>query len=476
MNYNSPDVYVQDVKAGSQSIAQASSSVGAMFGVTRNGLVGEMQLVSSFTEFLNLYANGLDTGFMENSDLAYAVHGFFTNGGTQLYIGRVVSKTATTAQVTTESGITAVASSAGAWGDEITIKIAKNEDWTESNPLFDVTVAVGSSDSVTIKEVTLETIALSVLTDKKASKWLKEFTLDKDLYTAVKEETIKLTGGSDGIADLVDSDFTDSLELLSTLDDVTLVAIPGQTSLVVNDALMAYCDNHNLFPILDMPMGSTTKATKDYRKSISAKGGCLAYPWGKMNDPLTNTLRTVPACGHVMGVYARIIKERGVHKAPAGTEAVVRGFVAMERPLTKADLEVLNPVGVVCIMSRPNAGIVIWGARALTSDTTMRYVSDVLLNYNIKRSLYTGTQFAVFEPNTETLWSSVTATCNSFLESLRLQGALKGTKETAYYVTCNATNNTDDSINEGILNIEIGYAPAKPAEFVVIKLAHSMES
>lgn len=472
--YNSPGVYIQDIKSGSQSIVQASSSIGCLLGATRSGLLGEAQLVSSFTEFLNLYANGLDTGFMSNSALAYAVHGFFTNGGQQVYIGRVASSTAKKATKTSTAGITATALYEGAWGNEITITIAKSADWEESNPIFDVTVSVGSSDSTTVSEVTLATMADSVLSNSKIKNWLGVFSLATS-YEAITAESFTLTAGADGVDDLVDNDYIKALNMMDILDDVTLVGIPAQTSTVVNDAIMSYCDNNDLFPILDMPMGSTVKETKEYRKSISAKGGCLAFPWGKMNDPLTNTLKTVPTCGHVMGVYSRTIEERGVHKAPAGTDAVVRGFVEMETPLTNNDVAVLNPVGVVCIMSRPNAGIVIWGARALTSDSSMRYVSDVLINYNIKRSLYNGTQYAVFEPNDETLWSSVNATCKAFLESLRAQGSLKGTADEAYYVTIDSSNNTDDTINNGFLNIEIGYAPVKPAEFVVIKLAHSIE-
>ena len=128
-------------------------------------------------------------------------------------------------------------------------------------------------------------------------------------------------------------------------------------------------------------------------------------------------------------------------------------------------------------MSRPNAGIVVWGARSLNnSDSTMRYVTDGLLNLSIKKSLYNGTQFAVFEPNNEALWTKVESTCNAFLETLRQSGALKGSAEEAYYVTVNDTNNTDATIAEGQLNIEIGYAPVKPAEFVIIKLAHSMQN
>ena len=482
MTFNSPGVYIQDVKSGAQIVSQASSSIGVLLGATRSGKIGEAQLVSSFTEFINLYANGLDTPFMKDSVLPYAVHGFFTNGGQQLYIVRVASKTAKCATATFEElGVELVASYEGTWGNDLKITIKKNEDWAEINKVFDVTVDLGGGDTSKITEVTKDTFASALLSNTKVSKWLKEINPienaeDNGKYTGeLEEKTIVFSNGADGVSDLVDSDYTDALTSLDVLDDVTLVAIPGQTSVVINDALMAYCDNNNLFPILDMPIGSTVKQTKEYRKSISAKGGCLAYPWGKMNDPLTNTLKTVPSCGHVMGVYARTIEERGVHKAPAGTEAVVRGFVEMETKLTNNDIAVLNPVGVVCIQSRPNAGIVIWGARALTSDTTMRYVSDVLLNYNIKRSLYNGTQFAVFEPNDESLWKRVEATCKAFLESLRKQGSLVGTPEEAYYVTVDKTNNTKDTIDAGFLNIEIGYAPSKPAEFVVIKLAHSIE-
>lgn len=474
--YNAPDVYIQDIKSGSQSIAQASSSIGVLLGATRSGLVGVAQLVSSFTEYIQLYANGLDTPFMANSALTYSVHGFFTNGGKQLYVGRVASKTAKKATATSTTGITATAKYEGVWGNDVEIIIAKNEEWSDTNLVFDVTVNVGSSDTATVTEVTLATMKEAVLSNSKIKNWLEDFSFDDETYTEVVEEKLKLADGADGVDDLVDNDYVEALTMIDFLDDATMVGIPAQTSKVINDALMAYCDNNELFPILDMPLGSMVKDVKEYRKSISAKGGCLCYPWGKMNDPLTNTLKAVPTCGHVMGVYARVIEERGVHKAPAGIEAVIRGFVEMETPLAKSDVAVLNPVGVVCIMSRPNTGIVLWGARALTNDTSMRYVSDVLINYNIKRSLYNGTQYAVFEPNDESLWSNVTATCKAFLETLRLQGALKGSADEAYYVTVNETNNTTASISEGILNIEIGYAPVKPAEFVVIKLAHSIET
>lgn len=313
------------------------------------------------------------------------------------------------------------------------------------------------------------------MANSKAKLWLSECEY-VSTPTDLTEETFTLATGSEGTS-LTDSDYSDALACMDVLDDVTLVAIPGQTSSTVNTALLNYCDEHGLFPIIDMPVSSTAEQTKTYRKGISAFTGALAHPWGKMNDPLTNTLKAVPTCGHLMGLYARIIESRGVHKAPAGTEATVRGFVEMEYKITPSELSTLNSVGVICIMSRPNAGIVAWGARSLNStDDTLKYVTDGLLNLSIKRTLYNGTQFAVFEPNDANLRSRVQATCKAFLETLRTSGALKGSSDEAYYVTVDDTNNTSSTIANGELNIEIGYAPVKPAEFVIIKLAHSIQS
>lgn len=482
MDFLNPDVYIQDVSSGSASIQVASATIGIMIGTTRSGKVGEAQLVGSFTEFIQYYANGLDTPFMSDSFLTYAVHGFFTNGGKQLYIIRVASDTAAKATKTgvTNNRLKLTAVSAGTWANQLSLKLTKSEDWTATNGLFDVTVTIGTSDTATITDVTRATLINALNSDIKVKEWLvaEEITGSGggDAWDELTEEVINLAGGADGISDLTDTDYIEALDAVSIIDDGSFLAIPGQNSPAVHSAVMAYCDNNKLFPFLDMPQGSTVKATRDYRRSISAYGGLLAYPWGHVNDPLTNTLKPVPAAGHLMGVYARTIAERGIQKAPAGVNAVVRGFISMERILTSSDISQLNPVGVVCIQPRTNAGIVVWGARSLNNDSTMRYVSDVIINYTIKKSLYTGTQFAIFEPNTEQLWSRVGASCEAFLEGLRLEGALKGEKDEAYYVVVDSTNNTEATINAGILNVSIGYAPVKPAEFIIIKLAHTMES
>ena len=475
-SYTAPGVYIQDLVSGSQSITQASSSVGILIGYTKNGLINVAQKIGSWTEFISKYANGLDTPFMENDYLAYAVHGFFTNGGSQLYIGSV-KKNAVKAKATSEkNNITATAASEGVWGNSIKVTVSKSADFEEGTyETYDVKVEVGSSDTATVTDVALKDLSTAITKNSKIRMWLGEFSI-LETVNKLEAETFTLSGGTDG-DELSNSDYENALEMAKVLDDLTFIAIPGQTSSILNTALLAFCDNNGYFPIIDMPMASTAEETRQYRKKVSAWTGALAFPWVRMNDPLTDSLKTVPACGHLMGLYARTIENYGIHKAPAGTNANLRGVVELEYAVTPTELGDLNIAGVIVLMTRPNAGIVAWGARSLnSSDSTLRYVTDGLINLNIKKSLYDGTQYAVFEPNDEKLWSNVKATCVGFLETLRLNGTLKGTAAEAYYVIVDDSNNTDDTIAEGQLNIEIGYAPVKPAEFIIIKLAHSIVS
>ena len=472
-SYTAPGVYVKDVPSGAQTITQVSSSIGILFGITKSGPIDFPKKIGSWTEYIQYFANGLDTPFIENDYLSYSVYGFFQNGGKELYIVSLKKKAKT---ATAFGGIlSATAASEGEWANGMRLSIKKAPDYDkDENPEFVLTLTLGE-ESVTLTDVNTDNVLTKLSESQPIQMWATDFDFTVE-GQVLQEDEVEFAGGTNGEV-LKDSDYVNALDLMGTLDDVTLVGIPGQTSRVINDALMAYCDNNKLFPILDFPRGTTSEEAKAYRKSISAFTGAICYPWGKMNDPLTDTLKAVPAVGHVMGVYARVIEERGVFKAPAGTEAVVRGFIEMDWKVTQTELSTLNPVGILCIMSRPNAGIVIWGARSLNStDTTMRYVSDGLLNIMLTRSLYNGTQFAVFEPNDEKLWKRVITTCSSFLENLRQEGCFKGSKEEAYYVRCDETTNTEYRIAEGQLNIEIGYAPVKPAEFVIIHLAHSIVS
>lgn len=469
MNLSTPDVYLQDLVGGSTSIGLEDSTVGIMIGTARSGLVGVPQLVGSWSEFIEKYAYGLDTPFMKDSDLAYAVYGFFNNGGRQLYVLRVASATAKKATVTVCGGLKITALHEGIAGNDITFSIAK-----ESDDTFTATLKLGV-EIVSVSDCTADNIVSKLNGSRMAN--IAKFEKGESEITLAVTEATKLTGGADDISTVNTSVLTTALEKCdSVVSEASFLAVPGYTDTALNTAILTYCDKNMVCPFLDMPEGSDFADVKSARKAMSAYGGALAYPWGYVNDPLTNELRLVPTCGHLMGVYARTIAERGIHKAPAGTEAVVRGFVSLEKNLTNSEIGLLNTAGVICITTRSNAGVVVWGARSLNPDMKMKYTTDVILNYFIKKSMYIGTQFAIFEPNSDILWSKVEAACKSYLEDLRLKGSLQGTQAEAYYVKCDSSNNTPASIAEGVLNIEIGYAPVKPAEYVIIKIAHSMDN
>lgn len=469
MNLTTPDVYLQDLVGGSTSIGLEDSTVGIMIGTARSGLVGVPQLVNSWSEFIEKYAYGLDTPFMKDSDLAYAVYGFFNNGGRQLYVLRVADPNSVKATVTVCGGLKITALHEGVAGNEITFSMVKEADDT-----YTATIKQGG-EIVTVFDCEADTI-VAKLNGSRMSNIAKFEKGEEDIVLTAVQAT-KLTGGADDVSKVTTTVLTQALEKCdSVVSEASFLAVPGYTDPALNTAIFNYCDKNMVCPFVDMPVGTEFAEVKSYRKSVSAYGGALAYPWGYVNDPLTNELRLVPTCGHLMGVYARTIAERGIHKAPAGIEAVVRGFVSLEKNLTNSEIGILNNVGVICITTRSNAGVVVWGARSLSPDLKMKYMTDVVLNYYIKKSVYVGTQFAIFEPNSDLLWAKVEAACKAHLEDLRLKGSLQGTPAEAYYVKCDSSNNTPASIAEGILNIELGYAPVKPAEYVIIKIAHSMDN
>jgi phage tail sheath protein FI len=199
----------------------------------------------------------------------------------------------------------------------------------------------------------------------------------------------------------------------------------------------------------------------------------LYYPWIKVPNP-RNAGRPilVPPCGHMMGIWGRTDEKEGVHKAPANE--VPRGVIGLGHDVNFREQELLNPLGINCIRKFPNRGIRVWGARTLVEPdiTEYRYISvRRLVNY-IEKSIQDGTQWAVFEPNDEDLWGRVGRIVYNFLERIWREGALAGSSaQQAFYVKCNAENNTLETMLLGRLYVEIGIAPVRPAEFVVIRVS-----
>ncbi len=308
-----------------------------------------------------------------------------------------------------------------------------------------------------------------------------------------------VTKGTDGNQP-TDDDFTgpNGLKLLDKVDDVNIIAIPGRGSKRVISAGLGYCMNRKLqdcFFIADMggpheddpspdqsnPFINTRDEAKQFVPGISVKSdyGAIYFPWVIAPDPIgkgKNPKRYLPPSGYMAGIYARIDSKRGVFKAPAGTEANLIGTAlpALE-PAIKVDdtdQDFLNPIGVNVIRSFPASGIVAWGTRTMGSDPAWRYISVRRLAIFLRISIYNGIQWAVFEPNDEPLWSSLRLNIGAFMYNQFRAGAFQGsTPAEAYFVRCDSTTTTQQDIDNGIVNVLVGFAPLKPAEFVVIKIS-----
>ncbi|WP_093771590.1 phage tail sheath C-terminal domain-containing protein [Streptomyces sp. yr375] len=206
------------------------------------------------------------------------------------------------------------------------------------------------------------------------------------------------------------------------------------------------------------------------------KNAAVYYPRILSPDPLLNgTLQPFPPCGVMAGVLARTDVQRGVWKAPAGTDASLSGVSDLEVPLTDLEIGRLNPVGVNCLRRLPAAGPVAWGARTLRGADRLadewKYLPVRRLALFIEESLFRGTQWVVFEPNDEPLWASVRLNVGAFMNSLFRAGAFQGrTPQEAYLVKCDKDTNPQNDINRGIVNIHVGFAPLKPAEFVIVHI------
>lgn len=310
-------------------------------------------------------------------------------------------------------------------------------------------------------------------------------------------EPVPLVNGDDGSPvsnfDLVGT--ADRKTGLHALDDITeigFLAIPGASDPSVVSAAVGYCGiRQDCFYIADAP----GKRTKDWpvtepvhaqdfmRNKVSPKNsyGALYYPWLLVADRAgagKNPRRYLPPSGFVAGLYARIDNERGVWKAPAGTEAGLIGPIGLEYSVTDAEQDILNPIGVNCVRQFAGSGIVVWGARtfAAQSDPEYRYVPVRRYTIYLRRSIYRGTQWAVFEPNDLPLWEALKANIDDFMMGEFRKGALAGaTPEQAFDVKCDAELNPPSEVNAGRVNMEIAFAPLKPAEFVIIRISQKSQ-
>lgn len=510
-----PGVYVQEVSSGVRPIEAAGTSTAAFIGVAEKGPVGEVRKVFNFTEFQNTYGN-----FLSNSYLAHSVFQFFNNGGRQCYVGRI-AKDAKAASVTIldrhdstpGDSLIIVASSPGIWGNHLNVLIDDTNVLNE-NIHFNLTVyrfdpAIDEepvelerfeninmdalSDDFVESVVNFRSSSIRVVVNKENSHTIIEKrpqNTPEDQFYLVGDAP--LTGavsaaspGNDGAAPQV-ADYTSAFTLLDTIRDVSILAVPGVGSAadagVIADAGMNYCKNRPLsdcFYVADVSKSDITlDDAKAFRDNIKMPNsfGAIYFPWLKMIDPAGRSTEpvSVPPSGYVAGIYSRIDARRGVWKAPAGTEALVAGTVGLVTDLTDEQQGDLNKhkKSISVIRQFPGSGIVLWGARTVSSDPEYKYIPIRRMANFLRVSIFNGIQWAVFEPNDEGLWAELRLNIRSFMMTLFRQGAFQGAAPTeAFFVKVDSETTAQAEIDLGIVNILIGFAPLKPAEFVVVKIS-----
>jgi hypothetical protein len=266
------------------------------------------------------------------------------------------------------------------------------------------------------------------------------------------------------------------------VDLFNLLCVPGEVDPPTISTLESFCVAHRAFMIVDCASTDTVNSLQTNsgpNNDITGTSGTNAafyFPWINAPDPLNQgSTGPFPPCGYVAGIYASTDGSRGVWKAPAGTATSLTGIIGPNITLNDADNGLLNPVAVNCIRNFSAYGTVVWGARTLQGNDEIgsqwKYVPVRRLALYIEESLYRGTQWAVFEPNDEPLWSALRLNIGSFMQTLFRQGAFQGqTPQDAYFVQCDDTTTTQSDINMGIVNVLVGFAPLLPAEFVVIQI------
>ncbi|ULP37986.1 phage tail sheath subtilisin-like domain-containing protein [Mycolicibacterium rufum] len=462
-------------------------------------------------------------GLVPGSDLSYAVYHFYQNGGSEAEVVRVVhtgdnddTKNAKPAEISVPGNagnVVLQAASPGAWGNKLRVRVEANP--ADAANSYNLAVRdTGSGATESYLNVSKDPASASGLANLLANSGLiRVKSGDNNLPTpheainpadnlpdpfddAKPNRYTKATDNSgtagapptsaDYLGDVLGK--TGMYQLLKT-DIFNMLCLPGfagnDTTGVITAALKLCVDRRAML-IADSPTNWTTVASAatplgqaNFTLSgTDARNAAMYFPRIKAPDPApgqNGLIREFAACGAVAGVWARTDVARGVWKAPAGTDASLSGVTGTTVKMTDLENGRLNPLGLNCLRELGVIGNVVWGARTRRGADQLadqwKYIPVRRLALFIEETLYRGTQWVVFEPNDEPLWSSIRLNVGAFMNTLFRQGAFQGrTPADAYLVKCDATNNPQNDIDRGIVNILVGFAPLKPAEFVVIRI------
>lgn len=526
-----PGVYLEEV-SGVRPISGVGTALLAILGLAPQG-PAEPTFVANWSQYVQTYG-----GITPGMTLGRAVYAYIANGGGGCLVVRVGgageggAKTATVVlhaadgadalvltakqpgkagnDISVEVATAAASGSAGtsggssaAGGGDAGAGTAEGEAAPvapsaggASDDTFDLVVTVAKNPPERYAGLTPET----ALAQLGRSKLVGATAPGSGAVRRPADGTAKLTGGASGETVTAASFIGDEaqgtgLAALAAQDEVTMVAAPDVVTLLqsgamtaadvaaVHTALVDHCDVlGDRMAILDPPFAAgdsggpmSPQEMSSWRDGIaSSKFATTYYPWVQVHDALSGTLLAQPPSGFVAGAWARNDYENGVGSAPVGR---VRGVVGLARQVTDTDQGLLNPRGVNCLRVFRGEGVRIWGARTLSPDAEWKYVNVRRLFNFIEESVVEGTRFAVFEPNDRDLWARLRRSVEAFLLGLWRDGALVGaTPEQAFFVKCDEETNPKDRVDQGIVTVELGAAPVKPAEFVIIRVRQSSDS
>ena len=496
-----PGVYIEELPSGVRTIVGVATSITAFIGRAQKGPVNHPVRIASFGDYDRVFG-----GLWTESPMSYAVRHFFQNGGTDAIIVRVENGSLT-ATVTAGGFQLETAwkgrDNPGDWGNRLSAEIDTD---AASSAVFNLILRLHEETSATSTVLATETFR-NLSTDAASKRYIVT-VLEQESNLArimggtalpgalVDDGPRMFTGGGEGLA-ITDSEIQgnqankEGMYALENVDLFNLLYIPPLEAGTLPDptATLApalhYCQDRRAMLLLDPPTNWVDIATAAGGVSAltSSVGGTglainsMAYfPNLRMPDPLReNRLSSFPPGGAVAGLIARTDANRGVWKAPAGIEASLVGVGELAVRMTDPENGRLNPLGLNCLRTITPYGHIAWGARTLAGDDRIasewKYIPVRRTALFIEESLYRGLHWVVFEPNDESLWAQIRLNVGAFMNTLFRQGAFQGTTaREAYLVKCDAETNPQDQIDRGMVTVYVGFAPLKPAEFVIIQI------
>lgn len=502
--YLSPGVYVEEVPAATRPIAGVGTAVAGFVGFAEKGPINTPTLITNWVQFTQTFGE-----FVDGFTLAQSVYGFLNNGGGRAYIVRIphpgvpndgdspTTSLPTAVIKSADKEVGALRVSAIEAGQKVSVEVGEVTSEGTEPGTFEIKVKLGNEVAETYTGTLggrgKTNLATQVNTQSKIIRIDALEGAAGELTGGIATGTVALKAPAGAASRAIEaaavvgevSERT-GFAAFEAIEDITIVAAPDlvvahRQGLIDDDgvkavqtALIDHCENMgNRMAILDTPANLNAQSAADWRQvgtSFDSKFATTYWPWINVFDPAVGRNVEMPPSGHVAGIWCRNDDTRGVFKAPANE--VVRGAVGVATSATRGETDLLNPMGVNAIKSFPGRGIRVWGARTLSSDAEWRYINVRRYFNYLEESILQGTQWCVFEPNDERLWGRVRRTISAFLVNEWRSGALFGAEANeAFFVKCDAENNTAESIDAGMVIIEVGVAPVKPAEFVVFQLS-----